>query len=170
MKFPRKKKGFTLIELLVVVSIIGILAIIIISSLSSARNRAEDVTLFKKAQELQKAVELYNLDNGEFPESGNINTAYGYVGTNCEDFSSQYNDNWDYMIGVMGDYLPDSYGNFSGEFPNCIFYTRDANSSACDEIPNPKPYLISVGLEDTEFNTVDFFMQNDHFRYCLYPL
>ena len=66
-------RGFTLIELLVVVSIIGMLASVILVSLQGARNKARDIKLIAEVKELQKALELYRLDNGKYPgalESG----------------------------------------------------------------------------------------------------
>lgn len=61
------KKGFTLIELLVVVAIIGVLATIALSSLSDARAKAKDAGRIAFARELQSALEMYYLDNGEYP-------------------------------------------------------------------------------------------------------
>ncbi len=66
MKFT--KKGFTLIELLVVIAIIGILATIVLVSLNSARNKANDVAI-KAAVEQSRAVAELIYDDG-----GNVYT------------------------------------------------------------------------------------------------
>ena len=63
----RDKRAFTLIELLVVVAIIGILATIIISSLNSARSKARDAQRERDIQTIKNALEMYYLDNGEYP-------------------------------------------------------------------------------------------------------
>ena len=62
MKFLKKEKGFTLIELLVVVSIIGVLATMVLSSLSNARNRSEDAARFSEIKSIQNALEMFYLD------------------------------------------------------------------------------------------------------------
>jgi len=65
-----RNKGFTLIELLVVISIIGLLASIVLSSLSAARGKARDVRRLSDMHTLQVALELYitkNAVNGVYP-------------------------------------------------------------------------------------------------------
>lgn len=62
-----RKKGFTLIELLVVVAIIGVLASIVLSSLSEARQRARNTAYLAEIIQLQKALELYHIDYGSYP-------------------------------------------------------------------------------------------------------
>ena len=52
------KNGFTLIELLVVVAIIGILATIVMASLSSARLKAKDAAVLSNAHSLRNEIEL----------------------------------------------------------------------------------------------------------------
>jgi prepilin-type N-terminal cleavage/methylation domain-containing protein len=59
-----KKSGFTLIELLVVVAIIGILATVILSSLSSARESARDARRLSDMKTIYTALVQYELDNG----------------------------------------------------------------------------------------------------------
>lgn len=60
----KKQKGFTLIELLVVIAVIGVLSGVILSALGSARAKSRDSLRAQQLLQLQKALELYALDNG----------------------------------------------------------------------------------------------------------
>ena len=61
--FQTHNKGFTLIELLVVVAIIGILAAIVLTALSSAREKTRDAKRISELRQLVNAIEMYRLDN-----------------------------------------------------------------------------------------------------------
>ncbi|MFH1451257.1 MAG: type II secretion system protein [bacterium] len=62
-----KRKGFTLIELLVVIAIIGILASIVLVSLSGARNRAHDARIQSDLNQVRTQAEVYR--GTQVPES-----------------------------------------------------------------------------------------------------
>jgi len=56
------KKAFTLIELLVVIAIIGMLSALLLPNYMSARERARDSQRKSDLKQIQKAFELYRMD------------------------------------------------------------------------------------------------------------
>lgn len=58
------QSGFTLIELLVVISIIGVLATTVLTSLQDARASARDATRVQTVKQLQLALEIFRNNNG----------------------------------------------------------------------------------------------------------
>ncbi len=90
MKKIKANKGFTLIELLVVVAIIGILATVILSSLSKARSKARDAKRLADMKAIYDALAMYESDHGYVP------ITYTYSGANS--------GGWD--NSVAGDFLP----------------------------------------------------------------
>ncbi|MFA6355040.1 MAG: type II secretion system protein [Candidatus Paceibacterota bacterium] len=61
-----KNKGFTLIELLVVIAIIGILASVVLASLSSARDKSKDAAVKSQLSSIRAQAELYNTKVGNY--------------------------------------------------------------------------------------------------------
>jgi len=70
----RSTRGFTLIEILIVVVILGILAAIVIPQFSSASQEASISSVRSQLQTLRSQVELYRVQNNEYPAVGTISS------------------------------------------------------------------------------------------------
>ena len=69
MNQKRARGGFTLIELLVVIAIIGVLAAVVLVSLSSARERGRDAKRLADVDAVRLALEIYADQNlGVYPD------------------------------------------------------------------------------------------------------
>tara|TARA_B100001250_G_C19647116_1_gene720897 strand:- start:146 stop:706 length:561 start_codon:yes stop_codon:yes gene_type:complete len=64
----RKNSGFTIVELLIVVVVIGILAAIVIVAYNGITVSARDSARVSTIKQIQKAIELYYVDNGTYPQ------------------------------------------------------------------------------------------------------
>jgi prepilin-type N-terminal cleavage/methylation domain-containing protein len=81
-------KGFTLIELLVVIAIIGILTTALFISMNPNEkiDAAGDARRLATLAEIQKALELYMLENSKYPPLSAVNTYR--EGKNVEEFQN----------------------------------------------------------------------------------
>lgn len=74
MKMKKGTRGFTLIELLVVIAIIGILSAVVLTSLSSAREKARDARRVSDIKQIQLALELAYDTDGSYPATATWDT------------------------------------------------------------------------------------------------
>ena len=95
----RNSKQFTLIELLVVVAIIGILASILLPSISQARSKAQEVISISNLKQIYTGVMLYTSGNNEYvPSPTNFATnrhwpSYIYSTISSVDYATMSHNN-----------------------------------------------------------------------------
>lgn len=85
------QRGFTIVELLIVIVIIAILAAITIITYTGITNRANDSAIQSDLTASAKNVEVYKLDNGNYPASFSNLTAMKTAGISLKATQTAYN-------------------------------------------------------------------------------
>ena len=73
----KKAYGFTIVELLIVIVVIGILASMAIVSYTGIQSRARDTLRQSSIMQVQRLIEVYHANNGEYPKTADDITEYG---------------------------------------------------------------------------------------------
>lgn len=92
-----RSRGFTIVELLIVIVVIGILAAITIVAFNGVQARAQIAKSQSDLKSIQKLLELYKADNGNYP-----NTIVS--GTRQWAFQDQAGDS--FIAGLVPRYAP----------------------------------------------------------------
>lgn len=72
------ERGFTIVELLIVIVVIGILASITIIAYNGMQNGATASREISDLQSIDRAIQLYYVDNGAYPSTGGVASWVGW--------------------------------------------------------------------------------------------
>jgi prepilin-type N-terminal cleavage/methylation domain-containing protein len=102
----RVNKGFTLIELLVVIAIIGILSGVVLTSLSTARNKAKDARIQTNLAQVRSLAEMIYADTTSYAtlcNAGALNTANATYGTQITTINTDVTTQGGTNVACYGD-------------------------------------------------------------------
>jgi type IV pilus assembly protein PilA len=75
MTLQRKQQGFTIVELLVVIVVIGILALITVTTFAGVTQRSRDAKRQSDVNAIHGQLEAYYAQNSKYPTLANLNDA-----------------------------------------------------------------------------------------------
>jgi prepilin-type N-terminal cleavage/methylation domain-containing protein len=117
------KKGFTLIELLVVIAIIAILSGLVIVRVNNSQAEARDVKRIQALDETAKALEMYKIKFGKYPDNADYWSDVGCWG--WWDAGNNINGENDPFLQVLVD------NGFMSKTPRETGDIRDGWNSQC---------------------------------------
>lgn len=136
----KSTRGFTIVELLIVIVVIGILAAITIVAYNGIQARGRDSARISKLNQIAKAIELYKVDNGTYPQILDGNGAESACGSQTQNWG--HCDRNKILADAIAPYMtldPTSLSD-AAQANNYYYYTSQASD-------NYQTYGMSVFLE-----------------------
>ena len=84
----KRNKGFTIVELLIVIVVIGILALLVITTYSGIQAKARNAKRQSDVAALQTQLEAFFSQNGYYPSLADMNNA-GWLSTNMKSLDQE---------------------------------------------------------------------------------
>jgi len=75
ISLKKRNQGFTIVELLIVIVVIGILALLVITTYSGIQAKARNSKRTSDVKSLQTHLEAFFQDNGYYPSNGDLNSS-----------------------------------------------------------------------------------------------
>lgn len=141
----KNTSGFTIVELLIVIVVIAILAAISIVAYTNIQQRARDAQREQDIAQIVKALELYYIEEGEYPDSG------GATVPNASWSNSSDPTSWQYLINQLSPYvstLPVDPTNVGvDEFTYTYYANMGSRPLYCGASGNGQMYMLRYRLE-----------------------
>lgn len=113
-KVLRRQGGFTLIEVVAAAALIGIMATMLLPSLSAANDRVKNARLQSDLTTIDQAIALYRMDEGKLPTSLDVLDSE-YLSGKLADTKDATGDKLDYKANSAGSSYTLSGKNSKGE-------------------------------------------------------
>lgn len=131
----KSRSGFTIVELLIVIVVIGILAAITIVAYNGVQDRALETRRLSDMTTITKALELYKIQNGEYPPvQSNSSGTWERSAVNPDNFLSALKTA-DILNNVPVDPInnaPDGSTGAENTFTSYTYFRYPAGYYGCD--------------------------------------
>ena len=151
-------RGFTIVELLIVIVVIGILAAIVIVAYNGIQESARRNVKISDMKSVQRLVEAYNAQNGEYPATTNkLKANWHAVDVRTDDNCTNGSSQTDWIPGLTR--LPQSnQGSGAGvdDVVGCYLYVSNGQEyviSAWNMISEPQTSALYRRLGFREFQS-----------------
>lgn len=122
-----KQFGFTIVELLIVIVVIAILAAIVIVAYNGIQTRAKDTRKQSDIKQVQKLVEAYNAEHGEYPvTASNIQSAAATtVRSDANCYTGTQQEDWVPGVGKLPQSKENPNKGVTANSRGCYMYASD---------------------------------------------
>lgn len=133
ISLKKRNQGFTIVELLIVIVVIGILALLVITTYSGIQQKARNSKRQSDLASVQTQLEAYYQNNGYYPSLGDLNTGTSATSNANSSWAATNMKSLD-QNALVDPSNPDQSRNLKGT-PTAKFYSyevKDSSGNSCE--------------------------------------